>query len=68
MKTFAVVFAGIALLASLPGFWLSVLPVLAQLGRIAVAIAAAGFAISAIAYVTDELIPAVAFDADDIHP
>ena len=68
MKIFAAVFAGIALLATLPGFWLSVLPILAQLGKIAVAIAAAGFAISAVAYVMDDLIPGVAFDAADIHP
>ena len=68
MKIFAVVFAGIALLATLPGFWLNVLPILAQLGKIAVAIAAAGFAISFVAYVVDELIPGVTFDAADIHP
>lgn len=68
MKIFAAVFAGIALLATLPGFWLSVLPILAQLGKIAVAIAVAGFAISAVAYVIDDLIPGVAFDAADIHP
>lgn len=68
MKIFAAVFAGIALLATLPGFWLSVLPILAQLGKIAVAIAVAGFAISAVAYVMDDLIPGVAFDAADIHP
>ena len=36
MKIFAAIFAGIALLATLPGFWLNVLPILAQLGKIAV--------------------------------
>ena len=68
MKVFAVIFAAIALLATLPGFWLSVLPIIAQLGKIAVAIAATGFAISAVAYVMDDLIPVVEFDAADIHP
>ena len=68
MKIFAAVFAGIALLATLPGFWLNVLPVLAQLGKIAVVIAVAGFVISAIAYVVDEVLPRITFDADDIHP
>lgn len=68
MKIFAIVFASIALLATLPGFWLSVLPIIAQLGKIAVAIAATGFAISAVAYLMDDLIPGVAFDAADIHP
>ena len=68
MKMIAAIFAGIALLATLPGFWLTVLPVIAQLGKIAVVIAAAGFAVTAVAYVIDELIPEVAFDAADIHP
>lgn len=68
MKIFAAVFAGIALLATLPGFWLDVLPIIAQLGKIAVATAATGFAICAAAYVLDDLIPKVAFDAADIHP
>ena len=68
MKVLAAVFASIALLAALVGFGMNVLPILAQLGRIAAAIAMAGFAITAVTYVMEELIPVVAFEAADIHP
>ena len=68
MKILAAVFAGIALLAALVGFGMNVLPILSQLGKIATAIAMAGFAITAVAYVLDELTPTFAFENDDIHP
>jgi len=68
MKVLAAVFAGIAVLAALLGFGMNVLPILAQLGKIAAAIAMAGFAITAVTYVLEELIPVVAFEAADIHP
>ena len=68
MKPLAAVFATIALLAALLGFGLDVLPILALLGKVAAAIALAGFTISAIAYTTEELIPLLNFEADDIHP
>ena len=68
MKILAAVFAAIALLATLLGFGLSVLPILAMLGKIAAAIAFAGFTITAILYTTEELMPALSFEADDIHP
>lgn len=68
MKILAAVFAGIALLAALMGFGMNVLPILSQLGKIATAIAMAGFAITAAAYVLDELTPIFAFENDDIHP
>lgn len=68
MKVLATVFASIALLAALVGFGMDVLPIVAQLGKIAAAIAMGGVAITAVAYVMEELIPAVTFEAADIHP
>ena len=68
MKVLAAVFASIAFLAALVGFGMNVLPIVAQLGKIAAAIAMGGVAITAVAYVLEELIPAVAFEAADIHP
>lgn len=68
MKILAAVFAAIALLATLLGFGLNVLPILAMLGKTAAAIALAGFTITAILYTTDELMPLLSFEADDIHP
>ena len=68
MKVLAAVFASIAFLAALVGFGMNVLPIVAQLGKIATAIAMGGVAITAVAYVMEEVIPAVAFEAADIHP
>lgn len=68
MKIIAAVFAGIALLFALPGFGMQVLPVISQLGKIAVALALTGFLITAVAYLLDELIPSVTFEAADINP
>ena len=68
MKPLAAVFAAISLLAAILGFGMNVLPILALLGKMAAAIALAGFAITAVAYVMEELIPHVDFEADDIHP
>ena len=68
MKPLAAVFAAISLLAAILGFGMNVLPILAFLGKMAAAIALAGFAITTVAYVMEELIPLVDFEADDIHP
>ena len=68
MKIIAAIFAFIALLSTLPGFGMEVLPIISQLGKIAVALAMAGFLITAVAYLLDELIPSVTFEADDINP
>lgn len=68
MKIIAAIFACIALLSTLPGFGMKVLPIISQLGKIAVALAMAGFLITAVAYLLDELIPSVTFEADDINP
>jgi len=68
MKLLAAVFASIALLAALLGFGLNVMPILALLGKVAASIALAGFTITAVAYMTEELIPLLNFEADDIHP
>lgn len=68
MKVLATVFASISLLAALVGFGMDVLPIIAQLGKIAAAIAMGGVVITAVAYVMEELIPSVTFEAADIHP
>lgn len=68
MKTLAAVFASIVLFACLLGFGLDVLPILALLGKVAAAIALAGFAVTAVVYTTEELLPMLNFEADDIQP
>ena len=68
MKILATVFAAIALLAILFGYTTNGPPVFAVLGKTAAVIALAGFIVTAFAYVMDELIPHIGFDADDIHP
>ena len=64
----AAVFGTIALLSSVLGFGMSVLPILSQLGKIAAILAFSGFAVTALAYALEEIAPVVTFDADDIHP
>ena len=68
MKIIAAIFADIALLSAVLGFGMEVLPILSQLGKIAAALGMAGFVITAVAYVLDELLPSITFKADDINP
>lgn len=68
MKIIAAIFAVVALLSAVLGFGMEVLPILSQLGKIAAALAMAGFVITAVAYVPDELLPSITFKADDINP
>lgn len=68
MKLLAILFAVIALIALLFGFTTNVIPLFSVLGKAAALIALAGFTVTAIAYMTDEWMPSVAFDVEDIHP
>lgn len=68
MKLLAAVFAGITLLAALLGFGMNVIPFLSLLGKAAAVVALAGFVMTAIAHVLDEVVPLVEFDVGDIHP
>ncbi|MCY7389859.1 MAG: hypothetical protein LH481_17690 [Burkholderiales bacterium] len=68
MKIIAAIFATIALLSAMLGFGMDTLPILSQLGRIAMLLAAAGFTITAVAYTLDELEALMAFNVSDIHP
>lgn len=67
MKPLAAVFATITVLAALLGFGMNVLPILGLLGRVAAAIALAGFTVTAIAYMMEELIAPVGDDADELR-
>ena len=66
MKLLAAVFAGIALLAALLGFGINAIPIFCVLGKVATAIALAGFAVTALAHATEDLTPLVEFKAGDI--
>ena len=67
MKLLAAVFAGIALLAALLGFGTNAIPILCMLGKVAAAIALAGFAVTALAHATEDLTPLVEFKAGNIR-
>ena len=47
---------------------MNVIPFLSLLGKAAAVVALAGFVMTAIAHVLDEVVPLVEFDAGDIHP
>lgn len=66
MKPLAAVFATVTVLAALLGFGLNVLPILALLGRVAAAIALAGFTVTVVAYLMEEIIPPAGIEADDL--
>ncbi len=66
MKLLSAVFAAIAVLAALLGFGTNAMPILCTLGKVAAAIALAGFAVTALAHATEDLKPLAQFKADDI--
>lgn len=68
MKIFAAIFASIALFAALLGFVGHTVPLVIHLAKFATVLATAGFLMTTLAYVMDELLPAVAFNINDIQP
>jgi hypothetical protein len=68
MKIIAAIFAAITILAAILGFVPNELPILTHLGRLAAMLALAGFAVTALAYALEELVPIMAFENNDINP
>lgn len=68
MKILAAIFASIALFAALLSFGGHAVPLVNHLAKFATVLAFAGFLITALAYVMDELLPTVAFEINDIQP
>ncbi len=66
MKIFAAIFASIALFAALLGFAGHTVPLVIHLAKFATVLATAGFLMTALAYVMDELLPTVAFEVSNI--
>ena len=66
MKILAAVFAGITLFAALLGFTTHAIPIYSLLGKMAAGIAFFGLIITAVAYVTQDVLPQANFSADDI--
>ena len=67
MKLLAAVFAVIAFLSVLLGFAMNTMPILSLAGKVAALTAMVGLAVTAVAYVTEEVIPQLVFVMDDFH-